>query len=120
VFAPNTEPAIAAPGKRMHKRIIPFAVPLCLMLALSGAFIARAQHKKPPPAAPVDLNAATPQQLQALPGVGPAMAKSIVDFRQKSGPFRRVDDLLAIRRITKQRLEKIRPYVKINATDPNK
>jgi competence protein ComEA len=83
------------------------------MLALSSAFIASAQHKKQPPAATLDLNAATAQQLQALPGVGPTMAKSIVDFRKKSGPFRRVEDLLAIRGITKQRLEKIRPYVKI-------
>jgi competence protein ComEA len=103
----------------MYKRIILFAAPLCVMLALSSAFIAGAQqHKKQPPAAPLDLNAATAQQLQALPGVGPAMAKSIVDFRKKSGPFRRVEDLLAIRGITNQRLEKIRPYVKINPTDP--
>ena len=104
----------------MHKRIIAVAVSLYVMLALSGAFIARAQHKKQPPAEPIDLNTATAQALQQLPGVGPAMAKTIVDFRQKSGPFRRVEDLLAIRGITKQRLEKIRPYVKINAPDPKK
>jgi len=48
------------------------------------------------------------------------MAKAIVDFRQKSGPFRRVEELLAIRGITKQRLEKIRPYVKIVPPDSKK
>src|ERR1700722_9086993 len=120
VFGPKTDVTIATLSKRMHKRLIPFAVPLYLMLALSGAFFARAQHKKQPPAEPIDLNSATAQELQELPGVGPAMAKTIVDFRQKSGPFRRVEDLLAIKGITKQRLEKIRPYVKINAPDPRK
>ncbi len=104
----------------MHNRKIPLAALLCLMLALSSAFIARAQHKKQPPAEPIDLDTATAQALQQLPGVGPAMAETIVDFRQKSGPFRRVEDLLAIRGITKQRLEKIRPYVKIDAPDPKK
>jgi competence ComEA-like helix-hairpin-helix protein len=67
--------------------------------------------EKKPPAKPIDLNAATVEQLQQLPGVGPATAKAIVQFRQKSGPFKRVEDLLAIPRITKQKLEKIRPYV---------
>jgi len=34
-----------------------------------------------------------------------------VQFREKSGPFRRVEDLLAIRGITKRRLDKLRPYI---------
>jgi competence ComEA-like helix-hairpin-helix protein len=42
------------------------------------------------------------------------MANAIVEFREKSGPFQRVEDLLAIRGITKQRLDKIRPYVIVN------
>jgi competence protein ComEA len=104
----------------MQKRKIAFAAPLCLMLALSGALTAGAQHKKQPPAEPLGLNAATAQELQELPGVGPQMAKAIVSFREKSGPYRRLEDLLAIRGITKQRLEKIRPYVKINAPEPQK
>jgi comEA protein len=120
VFGPVTKPAHVVRCKRMQKRTLAFAAPLCLMLALSGALIARAQHKKQPPAEPIDLNAATAQELQELPGVGPQMAKAIVDFRKKSGPFRRIEDLLAIKGITKQRLEKIRPYVKISTSDPKK
>lgn len=91
-----------------------------MMLALSAASFARAEHKKQPLPSPLDLNAATAVQLQQLPGVGPKMAKAIVDFRQKSGPFRRVEDLLAIRGITKERLEKIKPFVKIAAPDAEK
>lgn len=74
-------------------------------------------QKKHLPEKPIDLNTATADQLQQLPAVGPTMAKAILNFREKSGPFRRVEDLLAIRGITKERLEKIRPYVKIVPPD---
>jgi competence ComEA-like helix-hairpin-helix protein len=66
---------------------------------------------KRPPAKPLDLNAATVAQLQQLPGVGPGTAQKIVRFREKSGPFQRVEDLLAIHGISKAKLEKLRPYV---------
>jgi comEA protein len=97
-----------------------FWAAVCVALVLTSGLLARAQAKKHPPAEPLDLNTATAEELQQLPGVGPAMAKAIVDFRQKSGPFRRVEELLAIRGITKQRLEKIRPYVKIVPPDSKK
>ena len=75
---------------------------------------------KQPPAKPLDLNAATVEQLEQLPGVGPVTAKAIVRFRTKSGPFRRVEDLLAIRGVTKRKLEKLRPYVTVVPPAPAK
>ncbi|MCF3965393.1 ComEA family DNA-binding protein, partial [Streptomyces fuscigenes] len=45
------------------------------------------------PAAPLSLNAATLEQLDALPGVGPVLAQHILDFRSRNGGFRSVDDL---------------------------
>jgi competence protein ComEA len=45
------------------------------------------------PAAPLGLNAATLEQLDALPGVGPVLAQHILDFRAQNGGFRSVDDL---------------------------
>ena len=89
----------------------------CLVLLVSQ--VAGGSEKKPP-AKPIDLNTATVEQLQQLPGVGSSTANAIVKFREKSGPFRRIEDLLAIRRITKQRLEKIRPYVTIGPPPPAK
>jgi len=70
-------------------------------------------QKKTPPAQPVDLNSASAAELQQVPGIGPATAKSIINFREKSGPFRRVEDLLAIHGISKTALEKMRPYVRV-------
>ena len=43
--------------------------------------------------APVDVNHATVEELQALPGIGPVLAKKIVDFRAANGYFRNVQDL---------------------------
>ena len=81
---------------------------------------ARSQEEKPKAAAAnpdlLDLNAATVEQLQKLPGIGKVTAEAIVRFREKSGPFRRVEELLAVRGITKKRLEKIRPLVTVKLT----
>ena len=65
------------------------------------------------PAKPIDLNSATVEQLQQLPGIGPSTAQEIDRFRKKSGRFERVEDLLAIHGISKAKLEKLRPYVTI-------
>jgi competence protein ComEA len=77
--------------------------------------VAGAEGKKKPPAAPLDLNTATPDQLEQLPEIGPSAAQAIVNFRTKSGPFRRVEDLLAIRGISQRKLDQIRPYVMVGA-----
>jgi competence ComEA-like helix-hairpin-helix protein len=96
-------------GATMNRRKV--AGQLCCFLLFLFLADSRGISDKQPPAKPLDLNTATVEQLEQLPGVGPRTAKEIVKFREKSGPFRRVEDLLAIRGITKRRLEKLRPYV---------
>ncbi len=86
---------------------------LSIMLILFFALEIRADTKHPP-AHSVDLNAATADQLQQVPGIGPSTAKAIVNFRQKSGPFQKIEDLLAIKGISKARLEKMRPYLTLS------
>ncbi len=60
----------------------------------------------------VDLNRATPEALERLPRIGPAVARRIVEDRTRNGPFRRVDDLRRVKGIGEKTLEKLRPYVK--------
>ena len=96
-----------------------------LLLVASAAivlciYLAPALAQKTPPAQPVNLNTATIVQLETLPGIGPNTAKSIIDFRNHSGPFQRVEDLLAIKGISKSKLEKLRPYVTVGPTAPNR
>jgi competence ComEA-like helix-hairpin-helix protein len=87
--------------------ILSAGLALIVLCAVLGA-------QKQPPARPIDLNVATSKELQQLPGVGPVTAQRIIDMRQKSGRFRRVEDLLAVRGISTKRLEALRPYVTVS------
>jgi competence protein ComEA len=92
------------------KRRIAHARAVYLLVA-SLLFAGALRSQKTPPAAPLDVNSATVEQLEQLPGVGPTIAAAIVRFREKSGPLHRVEDLLAVRGVSKTKLEKLRPYV---------
>jgi competence protein ComEA len=61
----------------------------------------------------VNLNTATVQQLDTLPGVGPVMAAAIVAWRQANGKFTSVDQLGEVDGIGPGRLEKLRPLVRV-------
>ena len=76
-----------------------------------------AVHRPPPPpapAAPVAVNSATSAQLQTLPSIGPKTAARIIGFRERNGPFSRLEDLLEVKGIGPATLEKIRPAVTLN------
>jgi competence protein ComEA len=61
----------------------------------------------------LNLNTATVQQLEALPGVGPVLAKRIVEFRQKKGGFKRVEELLAVPGISEKKWKVLRERVDV-------
>lgn len=62
---------------------------------------------------PLNLNSATADQLEALPGVGPATAKAILDYRTAHGPFRSVEGLLEVRGIGPAKMEALRGLVRV-------
>jgi competence protein ComEA len=64
---------------------------------------------------PIDLNRATVEELETVPGIGAVMAQRIVDFREQHGRFGRVDDLLKVRGIGEKSLEKLRPYFEVSS-----
>jgi competence protein ComEA len=66
-----------------------------------------------PPSGPVNLNAATAEQLDTLDGVGPATAQKILEYRQQHGGFRSVDDLAQIAGIGPKKLEALRAQVTV-------
>lgn len=59
----------------------------------------------------VNINTAGVSELQQIPGIGPAFATRIVEWRMAHGPFTSVDQLLAVRGIGRKRLESLRRYV---------
>ena len=61
----------------------------------------------------VDLNTATVDDLDRLPGVGPATAQAILDYRRQHGRFRTIDELLEVRGIGEAKLNQLRPHVRV-------
>lgn len=70
-------------------------------------------EEEPTPSAPLDLNAATQAQLEALPGIGPSLAQAIIQERDREGGFHTVDDLRRVRGIGDVRFAQLRPLVTV-------
>jgi competence ComEA-like helix-hairpin-helix protein len=87
---------------------------LFLVLALCLIVTALAGATKKPPLKPININSASSEELQQVPGIGPVTADKILQMRKSYGAFKSVDDLLAIRGIGKKRLEKMRKYLTVS------
>jgi competence protein ComEA len=85
-------------------------ISVCLLLLLLAAVVVA---KKKPPDRPVNINTATSEQLQTVPGIGPSTAQKILQMRKSYGPFKSVDDLLAVRGLGQKRLDRMRKYLTV-------
>lgn len=85
---------------------------LCLSLFLSPA-LADIQDEKAPSTDKINLNDATVDQLQTLPGVGPALAKRILEHREKFGGFKRIEEILNIKGMGEKKFQKIKDRLEI-------
>src|ERR1700719_1743966 len=84
------------------------------LLAFCFLFAAMSGAAKKPPLKPININTANSEELQQVPGIGPATAEKILQMRKSYGAFKSVDDLLSIRGIGKKRLEKMRKYLTVS------
>ena len=65
--------------------------------------------------AAVNLNTATKDELVVLPGIGPAKAQAIVDYRNQHGPFRSIDEIRKVKGIGEKLFISIKPELSIGA-----
>ena len=72
---------------------------------------------KTPPVFQVELNRATWVELAQLPGLGRVLARRIVEHRRRHGDFRSVEQLRQVRGIGPRRLQRLRPFVRVDSAD---
>ncbi len=103
---------LAAPLQDGVQVVVPTRAAVAGAGAAAVAPAAAAPGAPAAPVAPVDINTATPEQLDTLDGVGPATAAKIIEYRQAHGGFRTVDDLGQIPGIGPKRLAALRGKVR--------
>ena len=63
----------------------------------------------------VNLNTATVQQLDTLPGIGATVAARIIEYRQKNGPFKKIEELMNVRGVGEKNFLKLKPQITVAA-----
>jgi competence protein ComEA len=91
-----------------------------LLVALTVIVLPAVAHQQPDASAakasasaPVNLNTATAAQLEALPGIGAKVAERIVEYRQKNGGFKKVEDLMNVRGVGEKSFLKLKPLITV-------
>jgi competence protein ComEA len=99
----------------MSKTMQRLAGILAVALVATAALAPPALAAAPAPSEKVNINAATADQLTALPGIGPSYAQRIVEYREKNGPFKKVEDLLNVTGIGEKTFEKIKDRITVGS-----
>ena len=103
---------------RRHSLIGVLAIVACLVagVAVQAQDQMSTSTKKPaaPTAtAPLNINTATAPQLETLPGIGPAVAARILEYRQKNGNFKKIEELMNVKGIGEKSFLKIKALVTV-------
>lgn len=62
----------------------------------------------------ININTATKEELQTLPGIGPATSEKIIDFRQNKGKFKKIEDIMNVPRIGPKLFDQIKDKITVN------
>jgi competence protein ComEA len=106
-------------------RLVTRASVLVILLVLAQAWLGAQQKAQPAradgaaaPAATINLNTATADQLDSLPGIGPKVAARIIEYRTKNGPFKKIEDLMNVRGVGEKNFLKIKNRLTVGTSKP--
>jgi competence protein ComEA len=101
-----------------------FSIAVLAALVTVAAPVSFAQTKAPSPAragaalvpgATVNINTASAAELDALPGIGAKTAALIVEYRQKNGPFKKIEELMNVRGVGEKNFLKLKAQITVGA-----
>jgi competence ComEA-like helix-hairpin-helix protein len=101
-----------------HRPLFQMKRSILFVLLLLAPCLLVAQTKSTEPRPRLEINTASQEELETLPGVGPERADWIIVTRERNGPFRCVDELRAMPRLSDRQFEALRPLVYVTAPDP--
>src|SRR5262245_4935313 len=88
--------------------------------AIAGTVPGRDQAAAAPQPQPlINLNTANAAELEKLPGVGPAMAARILEYRQKNGSFKKIEELMNVKGIGEKTFLKLKPLITVTPPKSN-
>lgn len=76
--------------------------------------LAPAQEEFMPDVSPLDLNTATAEELDTLPGIGEELARRIVEYREENGPFGSVEEIMAVSGIGEKKFADLEGRIIVN------
>jgi len=76
---------------------------------------ATAQGSKPAVSTPININTATAADLQRLPGIGAKTAARVIEYRQKNGPFKKIEELMNVRGIGERNFLRLKDQISVGA-----
>jgi len=113
VAAEAIPPAIDKPVALLNPNSVPAHVPREAarpVVAPAQSHAAASSHRR----GPLDLNRASAEELESLPGIGSVIAHRVVEYRKAAGGFHTVEDLRQVKGIGAKKFDRVRPLVRVS------
>jgi comEA protein len=103
----------------MFRTLLPLVAAVMFAGGSHAPLFAQASHPtrsvaKPPVAGLININTASATELEALPGIGAKTAARIVEYRQKNGPFKKIEELMNVRGVGEKNFLKLKGQISVS------